>query len=186
MAALAFLESATRIWWLWLLRGIFAILFGILAFANPALTLVSLVLLYGVYALADGVIGVFAGATSRAWWLVLFGILGIIVGFYTFVYPGVTAFALLFLIAGLAIARGISEIVHAIRLRKEISNEWWLILSGAISIIFGIVLIANPGAGALAMIWVIGAYALVFGVLQIVFAFRLRGLRGRLETAAQT
>src|SRR6185369_16473445 len=116
---------------------------------------------------------------SRAWGVLVFGILGVIVGLYAFFYPGVTALALLYLIAAWAFVRGIFEIVMAIQLRKEISYEWALIVSGLISIIFGIVLVANPGAGALALVWVIGVFALLFGIMMIVFAFRVRGLPTR-------
>lgn len=184
MADFSMVNMMAKNWWLWLFRGIFAILFGVLAFAMPGITLVSLVLLYGVYALADGLTSIWVGAGARVWSFVLLGILGIIVGIYTFVYTGITALVLLYLIAGWSIARGIFEIIAAIRLRKEIENEWWLILGGVISIIFGVALIVNPGAGALAMVWVIGIYAIVFGVTMTVLAFRLRGLRGRTMKAS--
>jgi uncharacterized membrane protein HdeD (DUF308 family) len=139
--------ALARNWWLLLIRGILAVLFGLMAFAWPTLTLVTLVLLYGAYAFVDGLTAIWVGVSSRAWGVLLFGILGVIVGIYTFFYPGVTAIALLYLIAAWTIVRGIFEIVTAIQLRKEISYEWALIVSGLISIIFGIVLLANPGAG---------------------------------------
>jgi uncharacterized membrane protein HdeD (DUF308 family) len=178
--------ALARNWWLLLIRGILAILFGLMAFAWPALTLVTLVLLYGAYAFVDGLTAIWVGGKSRAWGVLLFGILGVIVGVYTFFFPGVTAVALLYLIAIWAFLRGIFEIVMAIQLRKEISYEWALIVSGLISIIFGIVLVANPGSGALALVMVIGAFALLFGVMMVVFAFRVRGLPARLERLAQT
>jgi uncharacterized membrane protein HdeD (DUF308 family) len=173
--------ALARNWWLLLIRGILAVIFGLVAFAWPALTLVTLVLFYGAYAFVDGVTAIWVGGRSRAWGVLLFGILGVVVGVYTFFYPGVTAIALLYFIAVWALVRGIFEIVTAIQLRKEISYEWALIVSGLISIIFGIVLIANPGTGALALVVVIGAFALMFGVMMIVFAFRVRGLPARLE-----
>jgi uncharacterized membrane protein HdeD (DUF308 family) len=138
------------------------------------------------YAFVDGLTAIWVGVSSRAWGVLLFGILGVIVGIYTFFFPGVTAIALLYLIAAWALVRGIFEIVTAIQLRKEISYEWALVISGVISVIFGIVLFANPGGGALAMILVIGAFALMFGVMTIVLAFRARGLPKRLERLAQT
>jgi uncharacterized membrane protein HdeD (DUF308 family) len=150
----------------------------------PNLTLVTLVLLYGIYALADGLTALWVGGKSRTWWLALAGVLSVIVGICAFVYPGITTVALLYLIAAWAIVRGIFEIVAAIQLRKEISNEWMLILGGVLSITFGVVLVASPAAGALAMVWLIGAYALVFGIMMIVLAFRLRGLPGRFERFA--
>ncbi len=178
--------ALARNWWLLLIRGILAVLFGLMAFAWPTLTLVTLVLLYGAYAFVDGLTAIWVGVSSRAWGVLLFGILGVVVGIYTFFYPGVTAIALLYLIAAWALVRGIFEIVTAIQLRKEISYEWALVISGLIGIIFGIVLLANPGAGALAMVVVIGAFALMFGVMMIVLAFRVRGLPKRLERLPQT
>jgi uncharacterized membrane protein HdeD (DUF308 family) len=174
-------EAFARNWWVLLLRGIVSILFGIVAFTFPGLTLVTLVFLYGAYALVDGIIALWAGVGSRAWALALAGVLGLVVGVAAFLLPGITAVALLVVIAAWAIAHGIFEIVAAIRLRKEITNEWALGLAGAFSVLFGIVLISNPAAGALAMIWVIGAYAIVFGVMMAILAFRIRGMRGRLE-----
>ena len=186
MITLPIATALARNWWLLLVRGILAVLFGLMAFAWPTLTLVTLVLLYGAYAFVDGLTAIWVGVSSRAWGVLLFGILGVIVGIYTFFYPGVTAFALLYLIAAWALVRGIFEIVTAIQLRKEISYEWALIVSGLISIIFGIVLLANPRAGALAMVAVIGAFALMFGVVMIVLAFRVRGLPKRLERLPRT
>jgi uncharacterized membrane protein HdeD (DUF308 family) len=185
MATIPIVNAFASNWWVLLIRGILAVLFGIMAFALPGLTLVTLVLLYGVYALADGLTALWVGGRARAWWFVLLGVLGVIVGICTFFYPGITAVALLYLIAAWAIVRGIFEIITAIQLRKEISNEWMLIIGGIISIIFGVVLVANPAAGALAMVWLIGAYALIFGVMMIVLAFRLRGLPQRLERLSQ-
>lgn len=178
--------ALARNWWLLLIRGIFAVLFGLMAFAWPALTLVTLVFLYGAYAFVDGLTAIWFGFSSRAWGVLFFGILGVIVGIYTFFYPGVTAIALLYLIAAWAFVRGVFEIVTAIQLRKEISYEWALIVSGLVSIILGIVLVANPRAGALAMVVVIGAFALMFGVMMIVLGFRVRRLPKRLERLAQT
>jgi uncharacterized membrane protein HdeD (DUF308 family) len=164
-------------WWVLLLRGIAAALFGILTFMVPGLTLVALIILYGAYAVVDGVTALFVGGRARAWWMVFAGVLGLIVGVLTFIFPGITAFWLLILIASWAIVRGLFEIVAAIQLRKELTNEWMLILGGVLSIIFGVLLFLNPAAGALAMVWLIGAYAVVFGIMMIVLSFRLRGLR---------
>lgn len=172
------LHALAKNWWLLLLRGILAIVFGILAFAWPGITLVTLVLFYGAYALVDGIFAIAAaimgGAPGSRWWLALVGLFGIAAGILTFAWPGLTALVLLFFIAGWAIAMGVFEIVGAIRLRKEIDNEWWLILGGIVSVLFGIVLLARPGAGALALIWVIGSFAILFGILNIAFALRLR------------
>jgi len=173
------LHALAKCWWLVLLRGIAGIVFGILAFVWPGLTLAVLILLYGAYALVDGVFALVAAFTGGAkmvptWWLVVVGLLGIAAGLVTFLWPGVTALVLIFFIGGWAIAHGVFEIVGAIKLRKEIDNEWWLILAGALSVIFGIAVLAAPGAGALALVWVIGAYSLVFGILLVGLALRLR------------
>jgi uncharacterized membrane protein HdeD (DUF308 family) len=165
-------------WWLVLLRGIAAIVFGVLAFVWPGLTLLTLILFYGAYVLVDGVLSIIAAVTGGApaprWWLAIVGLLGIGAGILTFLWPGITGLVLLFFIAGWAIAVGIFQIIGAIRLRKEIENEWLLILSGVVSVLFGIGILLVPGAGALALVWVIGFYAIVEGVLYIALAFRLR------------
>jgi uncharacterized membrane protein HdeD (DUF308 family) len=184
MTTYSILDAFAKNWWVLLIRGILAVLFGIMAFTLPDLTLITLVLLYGVYALADGLSAIWVGGQARAWWFVLLGILGVVVGVFTFVYPGITAVALLYLIAAWAVARGVFEIVTAIQLRKEISNEWLLIIAGILSVLFGAALVANPAAGALAVVWIIGAYAFVFGLMMIALAFRLRGLSGRMEKFA--
>jgi uncharacterized membrane protein HdeD (DUF308 family) len=173
------LHTLGRAWWLVLLRGIAAILFGILALAWPQVTLVSLVLLWGAWALIDGVTALVAGWKAKdggkpMWQIVLVGVVGIVAGVLTFVMPGVTAIALLIMIAVWAIVSGVFQIVAAIRLRKEIANEWMLILSGALSVVFGVLMIISPGAGALAVLWLIGSFAMAFGVLLVILAFRLR------------
>jgi uncharacterized membrane protein HdeD (DUF308 family) len=173
------LHALARNWWLLLLRGIAAIAFGVIAMAWPALTLLTLtlIIIYGVFALSDGVITIVAaitgGAAGQRWWLALVGILGIAAGVVTFLWPGLTAVLLLFVIAIWAIAIGIAEIVGAIRLRKEIEGEWLLIFSGIISVLFGVGILVHPAAGAVAIVWVIGLYALIVGWLYIAFAFRL-------------
>lgn len=173
------LHGLARNWWLFLIRGIAAIVFGVLAFAWPGITILTLVLFYGAFALIDGVSALSAaigGGVSRGprWWLVVIGLCGILAGILTFMWPGITALILLIFIAGWSIAIGVFQIVGAIQLRRHIDNEWLLILSGALSVIFGIVLLLRPGAGALALVWLIGSYAILFGILNIAFAFRLR------------
>ncbi len=172
-----------RGWWLLLLRGIVAILFGVIVWIEPAISLAALVLLFGAYCLVDGVFAVWtaiAGAKEHEhWWLLLLGgLVGIGVGILTFIAPGITALALLFYIAIWAIATGVLEIVAAIRLRKEIDNEWLLLLAGLVSVAFGVLLAARPGAGALGVLWVIGFYAIVFGALLLILAFRVRKVAG--------
>src|SRR5215813_1715120 len=173
------LHALAKSWWLLLLRGIAGILFGILAFAWPGLTLVTLVILYGAYALVDGVCALIAAFTGSAkpvptWWLIVVGLAGIAAGIVTFMWPGITALVLIFFIGGWAIAHGIFEIIGAIRLRKEIDNEWLLILAGALSVIFGLIVLIAPGAGAVGLIWAIAAYSVAFGIMLIGLSLRLR------------
>jgi uncharacterized membrane protein HdeD (DUF308 family) len=178
LGAPVLLHALAKNWWLLLLRGIAAVVFGVLAFAWPGLTILTLILLYGAFALTDGVIAIIAAITGAApagrWWLAIVGILGIAVGAFTFMLPGMTVLILLFTIAGWAVAIGVLQIIGAIRLRKEIDNEWLLILSGAVSVLFGLAVMLRPGAGALALVWVIGTYAIIAGVLYIGLAFRLK------------
>src|SRR5499433_4321504 len=173
------LHALAKCWWVLLLRGIAAILFGVLAFAWPGLTLVTLVLLYGAFALVDGVLSLIAAFTGSAkpvptWWLIVVGFLGIGAGVVTFLWPGITAVLLVMFIGAWALVHGIFEIIGAIQLRKEIDNEWMLILGGALSVVFGLIVLISPGAGALGLIWVIGSYSIVFGILFIALALRLR------------
>lgn len=169
-------------WWALVLRGVAGIVFGILAFVMPVVTLAALVLLFGAYALVDGIFNIVAAATggrgARPWWaLLLAGLAGIGAGLVTFFMPGLTALALAYLIGIWAIVTGVLEIVAAVRLRKEIRNEWLLGLSGVLAVAFGALLLFAPGAGALAMVLWIGAYALVYGALLVFLGFRLRGRR---------
>lgn len=173
------LHMLAKNWWLVLLRGIVSILFGLVAFAWPGLTLFTLVLFYGAFALVDGIIALASAFTGGAkpvptWWLVLVGIAGIAAGIITFLWPGLTAIVLVIFIGAWALVHGIFEIIGAIKLRKEIDNEWMLILAGVISVVFGLLVLFAPGAGALGLIWAIAAYSIVFGVLLIGLSFRLR------------
>jgi len=181
-------DMLRRGWWALLLRGIAAIGFAILTWLQPGISLTALVLLFGFYATLDGVFGVSMAIAGRklygGWWVPLLGgLIGIAVGLLTFLYPGITALALLYYIALWAFATGILEIAVAIRLRKEISNEWLLILGGLASVAFGIILFARPGAGALAVLSLIAAFAFVFGVLLVTLAIRARSFVSRLARA---
>jgi uncharacterized membrane protein HdeD (DUF308 family) len=174
-----------RSWWRLLLRGLAAIAFGILTWLRPGISLAALVLLFGVYALVDGILGIFTALSGRHhqeyWWaLLLSGLLGVGIGLLTFAAPGLTALGLLFYIAIWAIAKGLLEIVAAIRLRKEIRGEWLLILAGLASVLFGVLLMAQPGVGALAVLWLIAAYAVVYGIVLEVLAFKARSFEHRL------
>ena len=172
----------TRNWWIVLLRGIFAILFGIIAFRAPLATLRALVLVFGIYALVDGFFALVAAAAGWGhredrWLLVLEGLVGVGAGFVTLHATALTAIVLLFFIAAWALATGILKIVEAIRLRKEISNEFWLVLSGVASVIFASLVMFNPAAGAVAMVWLVGWYALIMGMMLVILSFKLRGMR---------
>lgn len=182
------LHALAKCWWVLLLRGIAAIAFGVLAFIWPGLTLVTLVLLYGAFALVDGVLSLVAAFTGGAkpvptWWLVVVGLIGIAAGVVTFLWPGITAILLVLFIGGWALVHGIFEIIGAIQLRKEIDNEWMLILGGVLSVLFGAVVLIAPGAGALGLVWVIAAYSIVFGILFVALSLRLRK-HSRTATAA--
>jgi len=170
-------EALARNWWLLLIRGVLAIAFAVVAFAWPGIALPALILAFGLWAGLDGIfaLGTALGPNVHHRWVFLLeGVVGIAAAIITFRYPNETAFVLLLFIAWWAIVTGVLEIVAAIQLRKVIDDEWWLILAGVASIIFGILLILNPGPGALAVLWIIGIYAAVFGVTLIGLSLRLR------------
>ena len=177
------LQLLAKNWWVFVVRGALAILFGLCALAMPGITLATLILLYGAYALVDGITAAIAAFTKRRpgdgfpWAVLVIGLAGIAAGIVTFMYPGLTALALLYFIAAWYIVRGVSEIFVAISLRKEIQGEGWLIAAGALSVLFGLFLYARPGAGALAVLAVIGVFAVVFGILLIALGFKLKGLQ---------
>ena len=171
----------TSNWWALALRGLAAVIFGLLAFIWPHITLGALILLFGAYALVDGAFAIVAGIRAshevKRWWLLLIeGILSVAAGVMAFLVPGITALILLGLIAGWALLTGVIQIAAAIQMRKYITGEWLLVLSGIASVLFGILMLFNPAAGALAVIWLIGAYAVVSGVLLLSLGFKLRSL----------
>lgn len=166
--------------WGWIaLRGVAAIVFGLLAWALPGITLALMVLVWGAYALVDGVLALVAGFRIRdngrpLWSVIVLGLLGIAAGVVTFLWPGLTALTLVLIIGFWAIAAGVFQIIAAIRLRKEIEGEWLYALSGLLSVLFGVAVVAVPGAGAVALAWLIGSFAFVYGVLLVMLALRLR------------
>jgi uncharacterized membrane protein HdeD (DUF308 family) len=196
------LDHLVSRWWLLALRGVVAVLFGILAIAWPGVTITALAYLFGFYALVDGLVSIASAfmpdrrtGARRLWqnltgagrvsgferlWLVLVGIAGIAAGIIAFVWPGRTALVLLYLIAFWAIFIGVMQILAAVRLRREIDNEWWLIVGGAAAVVFGVIAFVDPGTGALSLVWLIAVYAILFGVTLLALALRLRGGRGRL------
>jgi uncharacterized membrane protein HdeD (DUF308 family) len=183
LAVSAVLGTLAENWWLLLLRGVAAIGFGILAFFWPGITLVALTYLWGAYAIVDGIVAIWAafnlsgGDAGPRWWLGLSGVVGILAGIVAFAYTGMTALVLLMFIAIWAIIIGALQLCAAIQLRKVIDNAWWLVLSGLLSIAFGVVLIAWPGTGALAVIWTIAWYAVFFGCMLIGLSFELKKVK---------
>jgi uncharacterized membrane protein HdeD (DUF308 family) len=174
------LPAETGHWWALALRGAIAILFGLAAFLRPGIALEALILLFGAYALVDGVfsiVGVFGGTRGGTprWLLFLEGVVSILAGLIALIFPGLTAVALLYLVAAWAVVTGLAQIATAIRLRQEIRGEWALILGGIISVLFGLILAVLPAVGILSLIWLVGAYAVAFGVLLLITALQVRG-----------
>lgn len=185
-------EAMIRNWWVVVLRGVVALVFGGLTIFNPGLTVTVLILMFGAYAVANGIFTIVQAVANRhgeRHWvaLVISGVLSVALGLLTFFMPGVTGIVLLYLIAAWAILTGVTEIMTAIRLRKVITGEWLLVLAGALSLLFGVLLIVFPGAGAIAVALWIGTYAIMLGVLLIALGFRLRswGRRHGFETGAR-
>jgi uncharacterized membrane protein HdeD (DUF308 family) len=185
-------EFLSRFWWLLLLRGACAILFGVAAFAWPGLTLVTLVMLFAAYAFVDGILDVSHAISHRKeiehWGLLLIeGVFGIAFGILAFLAPELTTVIggviIALYIATWAIVTGVIRIAMAVRLRKEIEGEWLLGLSGVVSILFGIVILARPAAGVLAMLYIVGAWAIVLGVVLVLFAFKARKIGAGLARA---
>jgi uncharacterized membrane protein HdeD (DUF308 family) len=167
------------------IRAVAAIAFGVLTLVWPELTLWALVILFGAYVLVDGVFSLAAASKpegrARRGWLVFEGIVGIAAGIVTFLWPDITALALLYVIAAWAFLSGVFRIAAAISQRRLIQNEWLLALTGAASIVFAILLVITPGAGALVITWLIGWFALVFGVLLLALALHLRRVEHEIE-----
>lgn len=175
----SFVDSIAHNWWVIALRGIAALIFGLLALFWPGITLLALTYLFGAYALVHGVMDLFLafsgpGRHPRFWALIIEGVVSIGVGIIAFLWPGITTLSLLLLIAVWAIVSGVSEIVMAIRLRKVIHGEWSMVLAGIVSLLLGVLLLARPAVGALAVVWWIGGFAIVFGVLLLALSFRMR------------
>lgn len=173
------MTSLSKNWWLVVLRGVLAILFGLGAFLWPGITWLVLITFFGVYAVIDGLIAIVTGIsraknTPRWWVFLLEGLVSLGAGLVALIWPGLATAALIAVIAAWSILTGILEIAGAIRLRKEINNEWLLMLGGLLSIALGVLLILQPAAGSLALIWMLGAFELVFGAVLIALGLRLR------------
>lgn len=177
-------------WWLVGLRGLSAVLFGIVAILWPALTLGILIIIFGLYVIVDGIFTIVLGIGGRkyhsnSWWMIFEGLIRIAVGVIAVVWPGLTSISLVILIAIWAIITGIIGIILAIRLRKEIKNELLMGMSSALSVLLGIILIAQPNVGALAVVFLIGFYAILFGILLIIFAFQMQKRKKSLDQLIQ-
>jgi uncharacterized membrane protein HdeD (DUF308 family) len=173
------MERTAVSWWSLALRGAVAIIFGILAYLMPGLTLQALVLVFGAYAIVDGVFAIASGirpsqSRGRDWLLVVGGIAGIIAGVIAWLLPGMTALVLITIIGAWAIVTGAFEIAAAFRLRNVLRHTWLFILEGVLSLVFGLFVFIAPGAGALALVWLIAAYAIVSGVMLLVFGLRMK------------
>jgi uncharacterized membrane protein HdeD (DUF308 family) len=175
------LDVMTRNWWMLALRGVFAIIFGILILISPPAAVATFVVLFAIYAIVDGVLGIWSvlsGETSTHRWLhIIEGIIGILAGIFAFAYPGMTAIIMLYIIAAWSILTGAIQVWTAIELRKQIEGEFWLGLSGVLSIIFGILLILFPGTGILTVLLLVSIYSIVFGAMLLMLGFKLRGMR---------
>jgi uncharacterized membrane protein HdeD (DUF308 family) len=176
------------VWWMFLLKGIIAILFGLLALLGPGVAALSLLMAFGVYALVDGVSTVWGAVKGRkadgSWWLLaLEGLLGVWIGWMALSRPGEITLAFLVLFALWAIFGGVLRIITAIRLRKEIQGEWMMIASGAISVLFGTFLLTQPLAGVLAMMWAVGIFAIIIGVIMVMLAMKARGFANKVAEA---
>jgi uncharacterized membrane protein HdeD (DUF308 family) len=177
------IDAIARRWWTLVLRGLAAITFGVLTLAAPRISLFSLVIIWAAYAFADGVFALLFAARGarehRPWgWLLFEGLVGIGAAIATVAWPNITALVLLVTIGVWAIMTGVAEIAAAIELRRVIRHEWLLGLSGLLSIAFGAFVLVSPSAGALAVLWMIGTYAVVFGVVLVALGFRLHRFVG--------
>jgi uncharacterized membrane protein HdeD (DUF308 family) len=175
------MEILARNWWAVALRGAAGMIFGIITFLMPGASLAALVLLFGAYAIVDGVFNIVSAlrgaGQEQPWWLLLIeGVVGIGAGVVTFALPGLTALVLVYVVAAWAILTGALEIAAAARLRSELRGEWLLAVAGVLSVVFGVLMMVAPAAGALALVLWIGAYAFLFGALLLILGLRLRRL----------
>ncbi len=176
-----------RNWWMLALRGVLAIIFGLIALFFPGIAFLAFLYIFAAYAIIDGIVAVIVsigerGSMGRWVWVLVEGILSVVAGIVAIVFPGLTALVLLYVVAAWAILTGITEIVAAFTIPGPATQEWALGLAGLISVVFGILLFIRPGAGLLTILWLVGVYAIVFGILFIVRAFQLRSLAGSMAT----
>lgn len=174
-----------RLWWVFLIGGIAAVVFGILAFINPGIALLVLSMFFAAYVLVDGAVNIWGSVTNRdkqGWWmLLLLGIVGVLVGGYALLVPPVSMVAFVYVVAFFALFLGLSSLYLGWQVRKQVSTEWVLYLSGALSVLFAVLIVFNPAAGGLSVVYLIGAWAIFIGTLRILFAFKARKMRDRLD-----
>jgi len=176
------MRALTKNWGLFTLRGLLAIIFGILIVIWPSTSILALVIFFGAYVLVEGIFlliisAAFKGGGGDRAWIIFSGIVGIAAGIMTFVWPGITAVVLLYIIAIWALITGIFQLIFAFVIPINTGNRMLLGLAGAFSIILGIFLVARPGQGALTVVWIIGLFAVMFGVYQIAVGIFLKALR---------
>lgn len=181
------LELLTGRWWWLTVRGLVAILFGVVALLMPGRTAAVLILLFGVFAIVDGVTLIAFGrrAGTKWYWSALAGFVSIAAGIVVLGRPGLAAVAAVWIIAIWAILNGILHILAAIEIRKEVEGEWVMVLAGILAVLFGVILLSRPDVGILAVVWLIGTFAILLGILMILLSFRLKGLQGRVRDARE-
>ncbi len=185
------LEKFANHWWVIAVSGVLAIVFGILALVWPQVTLLALVYVFAAFVVADGLVTLYFSIATRKederWgMLAASGIVEIVLGVLIFIWPQITAQVFVFLVAAWAIITGVFEIMAATELRNVIENAWLLILTGLLSLAFGVLLVIYPGAGAISLVWIIGFYAILNGILEIVFAFRLHDMANKVQKTLGT
>ena len=174
------IEALASRWWIFLVRGIAAILFGVVAIAWPGISLVALTMLFGAFAFVDGVMAfgfAFTGAGGSRWWaLVIEGLVGLGVAFFVLSQPGLSAVSLVYAVAVWAVFTGVIEIIAGVQFRDFLPNDWTYVLAGALSIVFGVLVMRNPIAGGLAIMWIIAFYSILFGLMEVFLSRRIKRL----------
>lgn len=181
--------TTARMWWAFLLRGVLAVIFGVVVLLFPGIGLTTLVLFFAVWMISDGLaelIGAWRTRGQKNWWVgILEGIAGLAAGVLAVLLPGLTSLVLLYLVAAWAIVTGGLEIYAAIKLREEITGELWMGLAGLLSVLFGLYLIVFPGAGILSLLWLAGVFAIAFGVFMLLLGWRLRGIHEQAKSQGE-
>lgn len=181
-------QMVSRIWWTVALRGVLAVLFGVVALFFTGRTLLALIYVFGVYAVLSGLVAIVAavraGEAHRRWgWLAIAGIVGVAAGIVSFLWPGLTALAVVLVVAAWAIIIGVAEIAFALSWPDTLAHPWLAALSGAVSVVYGVLLAVWPRSGAVALTWLLGIYAIIYGATVLYYAYRLQALRQGLRSA---